>query len=173
MERLHTLLGNSGWALTGSSALWYHNMHAGFTPRKPHDVNIAVSKNARQYVISRLAANGWTQIKNGPVHSKFIKGNTELDVLTAGSSLAPNLNARTVTRIPGAPPIVNIQSLFNRKKAIRTNSNFHLEKTPNRVKTNVNLKRLRAHGARTKSPAARRKRNANRNGTIRPMRLNF
>jgi hypothetical protein len=124
------------WAFTGSVALWYHSVNRNMEPRAPHDIDIVIEKSARSYVISVLSALGWTMQSEGSARITFKKGTKHLDLIFAGSRLGPSLNS--VTRYRNSPPIINVQSLFNRKKMI----------TPN-AKTRANLSRLRNLGGVT------------------------
>ncbi len=130
------------WAFTGSVALWYHSVNHNLVPRAPHDIDIVIERPSKTYVTSVLSSLGWVRQSEGSSRITFKKGTKHLDLIFAGSRLAPSLNS--VTRYRNSPPIVNVQSLFNRKKMI----------TPN-AKTRTNLNRLRALGGITpvrKSP---------------------
>ena len=143
MDNLHKILGDSHWAYTGSMALMIHNLQKGYTPRKPKNVNIAVHPNARQYVTSQLMKLGYMPENVGKYRTHLRKNNKNINVIVAGSHLAPSLNR--VTRYKNKPPVMNLKSLYNRKRAIRNNENFMFEKKNNRNKTNENIKRLKLH----------------------------
>lgn len=131
------------WAFTGSIALWYHSKHHNYEPRPPKDIDIVVEKSSRTYVTSVLLKLGWVLQSEGSTRVTFSKGSKHLDLIFAGTRLAPSMNK--VVRYRNSPPIMNIQSLFNRKVMI----------TPNKGgKRNRNVNRLRNMGARTpvKSP---------------------
>lgn len=134
-EITHALGKNSNyWAFTGSIALWYHSVHHNFEPRMPHDIDIVIDKTSKTYVTAVLIKLGWEQQSEGSARITFKKGTKHLDLIFAGSRLAPSLNK--LVRYKNSPPIMNIQSLFNRKKMI----------TPN-AKTRRNINRLRNLGA--------------------------
>lgn len=136
-EITHALGKNSNyWGFTGSIALWYHSIHHNFEPRMPHDIDIVIDKSSKTYVKSVLMSLGWEQQSEGSARITFKKGTKHLDLIFAGSRLAPSLNK--LVRYKNSPPIMNIQSLFNRKKMI----------TPN-AKTRKNINRLRNLGAVT------------------------
>lgn len=122
------------WAFTGSIALWYHSVHHNLEPRMPHDIDIVIQKSSRTYVVSVLSALGWEMQSEGSARITFKKGQKHLDLIFAGSRLAPSLNSLIYYK--NSPPLIGIQSLFNRKKMI----------TPNK-KTTMNLNRLRTLGA--------------------------
>lgn len=124
------------WAFTGSVALWYHSVHHNMEPRAPHDIDIVIERSSQTYVIGVLRSLGWTMESEGTARITFKKNGKHLDLIFAGSRLGPSLNS--VTRYRNSPPIVNVQSLFNRKKMI----------TPN-AKTRANLSRLRNLGGVT------------------------
>lgn len=124
------------WAFTGSIALWYHSIHHNLEPRAPHDIDLVIEKSSKTYVTTVLSSLGWTIQSEGSARITFKKGTKHLDLIFAGSRLAPSLNS--LVRYPNSPPIINIQSLFNRKKMI----------TPN-AKTKRNITRLRNIGAIT------------------------
>lgn len=131
------------WAFTGSIALWYHSKHHNFEPRLPNDIDIVIEKSSRTYVSLELTRLGWKQQSEGSTRVTFTKGQKHLDLIFAGSRLAPSMNK--VVHYRNSPPLMNIQSLFNRKVMI----------TPNKGgKRNMNVKRLRNLGASTpkKSP---------------------
>ena len=131
------------WAFTGSIALWYHSVNHGYHPRTPNDIDIVIEKSSRTYVASVLSKLGWKVQSEGSTRITFSKGSRHLDLIFAGTRLAPSMNK--VVRYRNSPPIMNIQSLFNRKVMI----------TPNKGgKRNMNVNRLRTMGARTpvKSP---------------------
>jgi len=122
------------WAFTGSIALWYHSIHHNLEPRMPHDIDIVIQKSSRTYVVSVISALGWEMQSEGSARITFKKEQKHLDIIFAGSRLAPSLNS--IIHYKNSPPIINVQSLFNRKKMI----------TPNK-KTTMNINRLRTLGA--------------------------
>lgn len=122
------------WAFTGSIALWYHSVHHNMEPRPPHDIDIVIEKTSKTYVIAALSSLGWEMQSEGSARITFKKGKKHLDLIFAGSRLAPSLNS--LMRYRNSPPIIGVQSLFNRKKMI----------SPNK-KTTANIKRLRNLGA--------------------------
>lgn len=124
------------WAFTGSVALWYHSVHHNMEPREPHDIDIVIDKTSKSYVSSVLESLDWVRQSEGYSRITFKKGTKHLDLIFAGSRLAPSLNS--ITRYKNSPPLIGIQSLFNRKKMI----------TPNK-KTKANINRLRKLGALT------------------------
>ena len=124
------------WGFTGSVALWYHSIHANLEPRAPHDIDIVTEKSSKTFVSAALISLGWVPQSEGSTRITFKKGSTHLDLIFAGTRLAPSL--ASIMRYRVSPPIVNIQSLFNRKKVISPNA-----------KRNRNLVRLRNLGALT------------------------
>ncbi len=148
VSNIHKMLGNDlkTWAFTGSVALMYHNLNKGFEPRTPQNIDIVVDKENRRYITSLLRKLNWELEDEGKIRTQMKKGSKSLDIIVAGSNLAPKLNK--VFRKNGIPPILGIQNLFNRKKRIYTNENFNIEKSPMKRKTIANLNRLRKHGAK-------------------------
>lgn len=130
------------WAFTGSVALWYHSLNHNMEPRAPHDIDIVIERSSKSYVSSVLESLGWVRQSEGSARITFKKGTKHLDLIFAGSRLAPSLNS--ITRYKNSPPLIGVQSLFNRKKMI----------TPN-TKTHANITRLRNLGALT--PNARKR----------------
>ena len=124
------------WAFTGSVALWYHSVNRNMEPRAPHDIDIVIERSSKTFVSSELSSLGWVRQSEGSARITFKKNGKHLDLIFAGSRLGPSLNS--VTRYRNSPPIINVQSLFNRKKMI----------TPN-AKTRANLSRLRNLGGVT------------------------
>jgi hypothetical protein len=138
VQKITNALGKNSnyWAFTGSIALWYHSLNRNIEPRTPQDIDIIIDPISTTYVIAALSKLGWIMQSKGSARITFQKGTKHLDLIFAGSRLAPTLNS--VMRYRNSPPIVNIQSLFNRKKMI----------TPNK-KRNENLNRLRVLGGKT------------------------
>lgn len=136
VQEITSVLGKNSnyWAFTGSIALWYHSVHHNMEPRMPHDIDIVIDKTSRTYVVSALSSLGWEMQSEGSARITFKKGTKHLDLIFAGSRLAPSLNS--LVRYKNSPPIIGVQSLFNRKKMI----------TPN-AKTKKNITRLRNLGA--------------------------
>ncbi len=124
------------WAFTGSVALWYHSVNRNMEPRTPHDIDIVIERSSKTYVTSVLSSLGWTMQSEGSARITFKKGTKHLDLIFAGSRLGPSLNS--IVRYRNSPPLINVQSLFNRKKMITPNS-----------KTMRNINRLRNLGAFT------------------------
>lgn len=140
VQKIREALGNStSWALTGSSALWYHATAAGVHPRVPEDIDIAVSGDFFGEAVARLSSIGWKIdiIKSRKDHAVLIKGERTLDVFLAGGDLAPSMRHRV--KYPRFPPIMSLNGLLTRKK------NINLPRTKNLNNINV----LRKLGAKT------------------------
>jgi hypothetical protein len=144
VRKITEVLGKNSnyWAFTGSVALWYHSVNRNMEPRAPHDIDIVIERSSKTFVSTELSSLGWVRQSEGSARITFKKGSKHLDLIFAGSRLGPSLNS--IVRYRNSPPIINVQSLFNRKKMI----------TPN-AKTRANLSRLRNLGGVTpvrKSP---------------------
>lgn len=141
LENIYSVLGNSNfWALTGSQALKIHNIQKSLQYRQPKDINIAVSKNSHGYIKQALKSLGWNVNNAGKYHTVFRKGNKKLNVFLENSPLAPKL-VKTI-KYNKYPRVYNIQSLYNKKRAIRSNENFNLERNENKKKTINNMRHI-------------------------------
>jgi hypothetical protein len=151
VQKIRNALGNStNWALTGSSALWYHAMiNGGVRPRVPEDIDIAASPSFFKEAVARLASmNGWKIdiMESRATHVVLKKGDRTIDVFVAGGDLAPSMRHRV--KYPGLPALMSLNSLYKRK------TGMNLPRTKNLNNINV----LRRLGAKTpaKSPRVRR-----------------
>jgi len=115
------------FAVTGSWAIKLHAEKAGLQPhREPHDFDFIVSDSNYSDFISVLSNLGYNFSEGMPLlggrkrinRVAMKKGSYEIDLLRAGSSLAPSLNA--VIKYKNTP-IASINSLISQKKEILNN----------------------------------------------------
>ena len=115
------------FAVTGSWAIKIHAEKAGLQPhREPHDFDFIVSDTNYPDFISVLSGFGYNFDGDMPLlggrkkinRVAMKKGSYEIDLLRAGSSLAPSLNA--VIKYNNTP-VASINSLISQKKEILNN----------------------------------------------------
>ena len=123
------------WALSGSMATKLHanSLHVELH-RFPNDIDIVIRPSDVDMVTMALAGIGYTSNRPPPlrfVHVKLHHGKFSIDLLAAGSSLAPNILSKNVTLI-NRTPVVKIRHLITQKNRVLTN-NFLSKLTKNTV----------------------------------------
>jgi hypothetical protein len=98
-----------------------HANHLGIPlHRPPNDIDIVIRSVNYNAVIRTLSTIGYTSNRPPNVtfrHTKLDHGRFSIDVLAAGSSLAPNIRSNNITII-NKTPVVKIRHLINKKNAI-------------------------------------------------------
>lgn len=110
------------WALSGSMATKIHANHLGIPlHRQPNDIDIVIRPQNYDAVVKALSTIGYTTPRSPSVrfhHVKLYHGNRfSIDLLAAGSNVAPNIRSNNVTVI-NKTPVVKIRHLINKKKSI-------------------------------------------------------
>jgi hypothetical protein len=110
------------WALSGSMATKLHANHLGIPlHRQPNDIDIVIRPQNYDAVVKVLSTIGYTTTRAPNVHFHHMKlyhGNRfSIDLLAAGSNVAPNIRSNNVTII-NKTPVVKIRHLINKKKSI-------------------------------------------------------
>ena len=109
------------WALSGSMATKLHANRLGIPlHRQPNDIDIIIRPVNYNSVVRALSMIGYTTTRAPNVtfrHTKLDHGRFSIDLLAAGTSLAPNIRSNNVTLINNTP-VVKIRHLINKKSAI-------------------------------------------------------
>jgi hypothetical protein len=95
--------------------------------RKPNDIDIVVRPQDFALFVRELAEIGYRL--NGPPpinysrtnHLKLYKGNNSIDLLQAGSNLAPNIRKNNIHVFNRKTPVVKLHHLIRQKKNILHN----------------------------------------------------
>ena len=117
------------WAVSGSMAMKMYANRAGIQlHRQPNDIDIVVRPQYFELFVRTLAKIGYSFDGPPPInyrktrHLKLYKGNNSIDLLKAGSNLAPNIRRNNVNVFNGKTPVVKLHHLIHQKK--RTLNNF-------------------------------------------------
>jgi len=129
LNLLKNVLNNSGkkWAFSGSQAMKIHGNAQGVNTRVPHNFNIVTNKSSIQHLLYPLMSLGYSRNNYFPLNGKklynkvtlYKNGNKSIDILVAGSSLAPTMNH--TTKVNGYP-VVTLEKLISQKKGSMPNS---------------------------------------------------
>lgn len=149
-RNLERILNGWPWAYSGSVAMKIHANRLGVPMRRNiGNINIAVRPNSVMAIIPAIKSSKKWNL-NGPPEYKHTKmyriaNGVNMNVFPANGRLAPKMNR--VQRLPGLPPVMNINALLNQKLKINQNDVFG--KNKNKLMANIqflrNLKKL-AHG---------------------------
>lgn len=160
-KNLENKLKGSKWAYTGSIAMKLHANRLGVPfplNRKIGNINIASNDIMKLYA---LLPNSW-RIKGTPSnrHMMFYTNNgRKLNLFKAGGRLAPSMNR--VQFINGIP-VMNINSLLNKKRNVMNNYNFLKNENKIKVNRNINLlEKLKSRNSPKRKPNNSPKRNNN------------
>jgi hypothetical protein len=115
------------WAVSGSMAMKMHANKAGVpVHRKPNDIDIVVRPKDFELFVMQLAGLGYTFKGPPPInyektrHLKLYKGSNSIDLLQAGSNLAPNIRMNNIN-IFNKTPVVKLRHLIYQKKSTLNN----------------------------------------------------
>lgn len=134
-KNLENKLKGSKWAYTGSIAMKLHanRLDVPFPlNRKIGNINIASNDIMKIY---QLLPNTWV-LKGTPSnrHMTFYK---KLNLFKAGAGIAPSMNH--VQYINNGVPVMNINSLLNKKRNVMNNYNILNNENKRKVNTNIRL----------------------------------
>jgi hypothetical protein len=109
------------WALSGSMATKLHANQLGIPlHRQPNDIDIVIRQENYNLVMGALSTIGYTT-RRAPSfkfkHTKLKHGHFSIDLLAAGTNLAPNIRSNNITII-NKTPVVKIRHLINKKRSI-------------------------------------------------------
>jgi hypothetical protein len=115
------------WAVSGSMAMKMHANRAGIqVHRQPNDIDIVVRPQDFELFVRELGEIGYTIDGPPPIYSrtrhiKLYKGNNSIDLLKAGSNLAPNIRRNNIQVFNGKTPVVKLHHLIHQKKSTLNN----------------------------------------------------
>lgn len=159
-KNLENRLRGSRWAYTGSIAMKLHSNRLGVpfpSNRKIGNINIASNNIMRIY---QLLPNTW--VLKGTPNNRHMTFYKKLNLFKAGAGIAPSMNH--VQYINNGVPVMNVNSLLNKKRNVM--NNYEILNNENKKKVNTNIRLLRQLQSKN-SPKRKRP-----NNSISPKRRN-